>query len=154
MTSVPPSVARVLDRALEQRPDAEGGLWELGVRPGDRVAATLPNDLDVVVAFHAVMRLGAIWVGIPDALAVPEKDRLLQHCRPRAYLCESVAAEGLGAAGHHAPAVHIDPHAAAGIAYTSGNGSAANSSRCGTASRHSCGICCTAVISTVPIWPA
>jgi long-chain acyl-CoA synthetase len=120
VTSVPPSVARVLDRALEQRPDAEGGLWELGVRPGDRVAATLPNDLDVVVAFHAVMRLGAIWVGIPDALAVPEKDRLLQHCRPRAYLCESVAAEGLGAAGHHAPAVHIDPHAAAGIAYTSG----------------------------------
>jgi long-chain acyl-CoA synthetase len=167
VNSVPSSVARVLDRSTEQRPDAEavvarggsltyrqldhhadaaaGGLWELGVRPGDRVAVTLPNDLAVVIAFHAVMRLGAIWVGIPEALAAPEKTRLLQHCRPRIYLCDSAAAEQSGrngtpvppvllvetgrpdgewaallTAGHRAPTVHIDPHAPAGIAYTSG----------------------------------
>jgi long-chain acyl-CoA synthetase len=161
------SVAQVLDPALEQRPDtvavearsgsltyreldrlvdaAAGGLWELGVRSGDRVAVTLPNDLDVVTAFHAVMRLGAIWVGIPDALAAPEKGMLLAHSRPRAYLCEPAVVDQLGrngialpsrvivvstqpggdwatllAARHRAPWVHIDPHAAAGIAYTSG----------------------------------
>lgn len=148
------SVPRVLDRTLQQRPDAvavvartgsltyrglderiadtAGALWELGVRPGDRVAATLPNDLEVVAAFHAVMRLGAIWVGIPDALAGPEKSRLLQHCQPRVHLRGSAdyveyhAASGDGAwaallaDGHRAPAVNLDPHAAAGIAYTSG----------------------------------
>jgi acyl-coenzyme A synthetase/AMP-(fatty) acid ligase len=154
VTSVPPSVARVLDRALEQRPDAEGGLWELGVRPGDRVAATLPNDLDVVVAFHAVMRLGAIWVGIPDALAVPEKDRLLQHCRPRAYLCESVAAEGLGAAGHYAPLCTSTHTPRPGPRTPAAMDLPRTAHGVERRPEHSCGICCTAVISTVPIWPA
>ncbi|MFI5045361.1 MAG: AMP-binding protein, partial [Acidimicrobiales bacterium] len=82
---VPSSVARVLDRALATTPDAEAVvgrsgrltyreldaaadragvvLHSLGIRPGDRVAASLPNDVDVVVAFHGAMRLGATWVG-------------------------------------------------------------------------------------------
>lgn len=36
-------------------------------RPGDRVAACLPNDLDIVVAFHGAQRIGAIWTGINEA---------------------------------------------------------------------------------------
>lgn len=153
------TVAQVLDRGLEQNADADavigrsgiltyrqldaaadaaaGGLWDLGVRPGERVAATLPNDLDVVVAFHAVMRLGAIWVGLPEALAAAERDRLLRHCRPRLYLhgaqvtatgqlpailigSGSVLWQQMLTSGQRPPAVSIDPHAAAGIAYTSG----------------------------------
>jgi long-chain acyl-CoA synthetase len=35
-------------------------MWQLGVRPGDRVAACLPNDLDGAVAFHGAQRIGAI----------------------------------------------------------------------------------------------
>src|SRR4051794_29302429 len=30
-------------------------LWALGLRPGDRVAMALPNDVDAVTVFHAAM---------------------------------------------------------------------------------------------------
>lgn len=41
---------------------AAGALHALGVRPGDRVALVLPNSTSHVVAFWAVLRLGAIVV--------------------------------------------------------------------------------------------
>ncbi|WP_181003343.1 MULTISPECIES: long-chain-fatty-acid--CoA ligase [unclassified Microbacterium] len=41
---------------------AAGGLRKLGVQAGDRVALALPNCPQHVVAFYAVMRLGAIAV--------------------------------------------------------------------------------------------
>jgi acyl-CoA synthetase (AMP-forming)/AMP-acid ligase II len=152
----------VLDAALQARPDAAAvvarsgsltyaelderadaaaaALWDLGLRPGGRVVATLPNDLDVVVAFHGAMRLGAIWVGIGEALAAPEKRHLIRDCEPSLMLAtESVIAEcgealddvkaqgrtpeelrtAIAAAGAP-PTVEIDVHAPAGIAYTSG----------------------------------
>ncbi|MGN6474938.1 MAG: class I adenylate-forming enzyme family protein [Mycobacteriales bacterium] len=152
----------VLDAALRDRPDATAvigrsgslsyaeldyradaaaaALWELGLRPGGRLAATLPNDLDVVVAFHGAMRVGAIWVGIGEALAAPEKQHLIRDCEPSLMLaapdvvdeCAKTLAE-VGAQGHTTadlgaaiaaagapPAVEIDPHAPAGIANTSG----------------------------------
>ena len=49
----------------------------LGVKAGDRVAAALPNEADIIFAFHGAMRIGAIWVGINQALAAPEKAFLL-----------------------------------------------------------------------------
>jgi long-chain acyl-CoA synthetase len=53
-------------------------VWlDLGVRVGDRVAASLPNDADIVIAFHGAMRVGAIWVGVNQSLAPPEKAYLL-----------------------------------------------------------------------------
>src|SRR5579875_1561217 len=36
-----------------------GGLADLGVRPGDRVAVCMANSPDVLVTYHAVWRLGA-----------------------------------------------------------------------------------------------
>lgn len=56
---------------------AAAALHQLGARPGDRVAASLPNDVDIAVAFHGAMRMGAIWVGVNRNLAPPEKDVLL-----------------------------------------------------------------------------
>ncbi|HVW81587.1 MAG TPA: class I adenylate-forming enzyme family protein [Mycobacteriales bacterium] len=152
----------VFDAALRDRPDAmaviarsarmtyaeldaaadrsAAALWELGLRPGDRLAASLPNDIDVVLAFHGAMRLGAIWVGIGEALAAPEKQHLVNDCAPRLLLgpdpvigdC-SVALQAVGGRGvtveelraatasaGNAPAVEVDPHTPAGIAYTSG----------------------------------
>ena len=41
---------------------AAGGLRKLGVKAGDRVALALPNCPQHVVAFYAIMRLGAIAV--------------------------------------------------------------------------------------------
>ena len=46
----------------EQISRAANGLRKLGVTPGDRVALVLPNCPQHVVAFYAVLRLGAIAV--------------------------------------------------------------------------------------------
>ncbi len=120
---------RQLDAAAD---DAAGALWARGVRPGDRVAACLPNDLDVVAAFHGAQRIGAIWVGIGEALTETEQRELVEHCTPAVLLAgpqcklsDSATISlpewsELRAAAPAAPRVPVDPHAPAGIAYTSG----------------------------------
>ncbi len=155
MRPVPPSVARVLDPVLAEDPDREAlvtrsarltyaeldrradraarALRDLGVAPGDRVAASLPNDAAVVVAFHGAMRLGAVWVGINRVLAPPEKRFLLADSG--AVLLLASGDEGdlgvrsvgpadwlaaVDAAGDGPVGVDVDPFAPAGIAYTSG----------------------------------
>src|SRR5512142_2673936 len=102
------TVADVLRPALRHRPDAPaiiarsgtltyadldraaaaaaGAMWQLGVRPGDRVAACLPNDLDVVVAFHGAQRIGAIWVGINEAFTADEQQALADLAAPSLIL--------------------------------------------------------------------
>ncbi len=166
MRRPPTSIAEVLDRALADDPnrdalvtrsrrvtyaqlDAEANqaahaLIALGVGPGDRVAASLPNDAAVVVAFHGAMRLGAIWLGINRVLAPPEKEFQLRDAEALVLLCD----DDRGPAGTGRPGVlpdlgtrvvgaaewgalvddaspepvdaAIDPDAPAGIAYTSG----------------------------------
>jgi long-chain acyl-CoA synthetase len=155
MRPVPLSVARVLDGALAADPDREAlvtrtrrlsyadldreadraahALRALGVGTGDRVAASLPNDADVVVAFHGAMRLGAVWLGINRALAPPEKQFLLEDTGSNLLLCDDelpdlgvrvVGLEAWRAAVASADdgpiGVTDDPLAPAGIAYTSG----------------------------------
>ena len=155
------SAARVLEQALARDPNHEAlvtrgvrltygqldelanravhTLFNLGVRPGDRVCASLPNDFDVVVAFHGVMRLGAIWVGINRVLADPEKHHILSDCKPTIYLTDTPLQDDQGSlvgiriidvdtwrtAIESAPSSRWsgpdpDPLAPAGIAYTSG----------------------------------
>lgn len=46
----------------EQVDRAAGALLALGVQPGDRVAIALPNCTSHVVAFYAVLRIGAVVV--------------------------------------------------------------------------------------------
>jgi len=167
---VPGSVGEVFDRVLAEDPGREAlvtrsGRWSygeldrlanraaralgaLGVRPGDRVAAALPNDVDVVVAFHGAMRLGAVWVGVNRALAAPEKEFILQDAGVSAVLADAAVGEQVGgrgaldgrcrvivvepddrsggwfaaldAAADTPLASRVDPRAPAGIAYTSG----------------------------------
>ncbi len=164
----PQSVAEVLDRVVAEDPDREalvgrGGrysygaldleanraahaLESLGVGPGDRVAACLPNDVDLVVAFLGAMRLGALWVGVNRVLAPPEKGYLLDDSGASCLLApEAVAAELEGRAkvdrllvvdpsggrndwrerletspSEPLPRDGIDPFGPAAIAYTSG----------------------------------
>jgi acyl-CoA synthetase (AMP-forming)/AMP-acid ligase II len=120
---------------------AAHALAALGVRAGDRVAGALPNDLDVVLAFHGAMRLGAVWVGINRALAPPEKQYLLDDSGTAVLLCDAATADQAGGSGTRVIAVEdganewhdaleaapdapfvsdVDPFAPAGIAYTSG----------------------------------
>jgi long-chain acyl-CoA synthetase len=155
MTSTIETIARVLDRALAEDPDREAlvtrsqrltyaeldhladraahALAELGVGTGDRVAASWPNEADVVVAFHGAMRLGAVWVGVNRALAPPEKRWQLADCGASLLLSDDplddaglpvVDTDGwraaLDAAADGPVGVDVDPHAPAGIAYTSG----------------------------------
>ncbi|MDO8361683.1 MAG: AMP-binding protein [Actinomycetota bacterium] len=112
-----------------------------GVRPLDRVGVSLPNTGDVVVAFLACMRLGAIWVGVNTHLATPEKRFLLQDSDASLLVstADTIAAGWVGpdvaviavdaadpgawwrdADAADRPAVEVDPFAPAAIAYTSG----------------------------------
>lgn len=92
--------ARLTYRQLDELADrAAGALHSLGVGPGDRVAASLPNDYSIVVAFHGAMRLGAIWVGINQALAPPEKSYMLNDSGASLLLADDPVADGLDAAG-------------------------------------------------------
>ena len=155
MQPVPASIARVFDGALADDParealvtrtrrltyaelDAEANraahaLQELGVRRGDRVAASLPNDADVVIAFHGAMRLGAVWLGVNRALAPPEKRYLLEDSGSTLLLCDdelpdlgvrvvdlSEWAAAVAAADAALVDADVDPFAPAGLAYTSG----------------------------------
>lgn len=148
------TIARVLDAALAERPhatavEAASGAWtyadlddrarraagalrSLGVRPGDRVAACLPNDLDIVAAFHGAQRIGAIWAGIGEALAEAEQRDLHDLCDPAVVLagprCALTAPTrvdpdrwaDLLERGAEAPPAEADADAPAGIAFTSG----------------------------------
>lgn len=150
----PRPIATVLDTALRERRDAPaivaasgtwtyadldeqanraaGALWSLGVRPGDRVAACLPNDLAIVAAFHGAQRVGAIWSGIGEANAPAEQQFLHDLCAPAALLAgprwggQSARAVDperwarLLAEAEPAPAIDHDIDAPAGIAFTSG----------------------------------
>lgn len=168
----PHTVGTVLDRVLAAAPErtalvgksgrysyaeldeqvarAAAALADLGLRPHDRMAACLPNDVDIVVALLACARAGAVWVGINRALAAPEKAFLLVDSGARVYLTDP---EGRGEIGGQLdalpdlervvvvddadardswrrllraadpagqPGIAVDPFAPAAIAYTSG----------------------------------
>ena len=155
---LPAGVFDVLERPVAEAPDAPalvtrsgrfsyreldaiadraaGALHALGVRPGDRVAVSLPNDAPIVVAFHGAMRLGAVWVGINQALAAPEKAYMLDDSGSVLFLAgeDDVSAvrtaarrvvipewEDLLAGSVGRPDVgRPDAEAPAAIAYTSG----------------------------------
>jgi acyl-CoA synthetase (AMP-forming)/AMP-acid ligase II len=138
---------RELDRAANR---AAAALRAQGIGPGDRVAACLPNDVDIVVAFLAAMRAGAIWVGVNRVLAPPEKAYILEDCGAALLLAAPDVARELAPwrarlpamralvqvdpsdpqsqwralcaqqPGELRPAVEIDPWGPAAIAYTSG----------------------------------
>ena len=61
-------------------------LANLGIVSGDRVAASIGNHPDIVIAFLATMRLGAMWVGIARPLAAAEKVYMLRDCEAAVFL--------------------------------------------------------------------
>jgi long-chain acyl-CoA synthetase len=152
----PATIGEVLEPALSACPDAEAlvarsgrltyrelndaadraaaALWAHGVRPGDRVAGCLPNDLSVVIAFHGTTRIGAVWVGVGEALTAYEQTDLIEHSGARVVLAGpnakgqpphcTVLDEAEWSAAQQtatpAPQVDVAPDDPAGIAYTSG----------------------------------
>ncbi len=59
----------------EQVARARAGLRRLGVGPGDRVVAYLPNIPETLVAFTATASLGAVWASCAPELGVRSRHR-------------------------------------------------------------------------------
>lgn len=78
----------------EQVSRARAGLARLGVGPGDRVVAYLPNIPESVVAFLATASLGAVW-----ASCAPVR---IQELQARRAVTRSTSAFRGGAVGRHA----------------------------------------------------
>lgn len=60
-----------------------GRLRELGVEPGDRVAAYLPNCVEGVVAFVATALIGAVWAQTGLDYAAPSAAERMAQLSPR-----------------------------------------------------------------------
>src|SRR5882757_7288124 len=54
-------------------------LADRGIQPGDRLAIVLPNSLDALVAFLAVLRLGAVAVIVNDRLTSRQVGHIVGH---------------------------------------------------------------------------
>src|SRR5262249_34985821 len=120
-----------LDRAADA---AAGALWSLGVRLGDRVAACLPNDLDIVIAFHGAQRIGAGGAGVNGAWWAAGQRAIVRYVPPAVILAGEkwkpgpVGATVIGpgewrrllASAPAPPAVATEPDAPAAIGFTSG----------------------------------
>jgi len=77
-------------------------LARCGVARGDRVATYLPNSIPHVASQQAILRAGAVWVGINRRLAPPEVAFMLEHAGVRVVLADR---DGVGAA-QLPPTVH------------------------------------------------
>ena len=108
--SRPPGLTALLARAVERAPDREavvdaggrltwrevhdrvrrlaGGLARLGVEPGDRVAALLPNGVPFCLAAFAALELGALLVPLSTKLRRDELRFLLGDAAPRVLLAD------------------------------------------------------------------
>lgn len=143
-------VEECFDAVLAADPDREalvtrGGRWtyaqlddlsaraatvwrDLGVQAGDRVAVSLPNEVDIVVAFHGAMRVGAVWVGVNQAIAPPERAWMTADAGAAQFLTDgpdaTVAIDDwrarIEAAAPARDLPPVDPHTPAALAYTSG----------------------------------
>jgi acetoacetyl-CoA synthetase len=70
----------------QQVAHARAGLKRLGVAPGDRVVAYLPNIPETLVAFLACASLGAIWATCPPEFGVRSVLHRLGQLEPKVLL--------------------------------------------------------------------
>jgi acetoacetyl-CoA synthetase len=70
----------------EQVARARAGLLRLGVRPGDRVVAYLPNIPETLVAFLATASIGAVWATSPPEFGVRSVVDRLGQLEPKVLL--------------------------------------------------------------------
>ncbi|MCL2653355.1 MAG: AMP-binding protein [Propionibacteriaceae bacterium] len=78
---------KLYDQVLQ----AAEGLRRLGIGPGDRVAIILPNCPQHIVAFYAVLRLGAIVVEHNPLYTSRELRHMLEDHAARVAICWDVA---------------------------------------------------------------
>jgi long-chain acyl-CoA synthetase len=74
---------RQLTIAVEQ---AAQGLYARGVRPGDRVALHMFNIAELVIAYFACFRIGAVAAPLNTRFKTAELRAVLKRLRPRVYV--------------------------------------------------------------------
>ena len=65
-----------------------GGLRELGIRPGDVVSVLLPNCLEMLEAWWAILKAGAVFGPINPSLTAPELAYVLGHSQAVAIVTD------------------------------------------------------------------
>jgi long-chain acyl-CoA synthetase len=85
----PEKTALICDRKTLSYSDLIGGMHGLsamladgGVQKGDRVLILLVDKMDFLLACYAVMDRGAIAVPLPEAIALPSVQHIIQICTP------------------------------------------------------------------------
>jgi acyl-CoA synthetase (AMP-forming)/AMP-acid ligase II len=103
-----------LDHRAEQR---AASLAQLGIRDGDVVALVLPADVDYVVTYAALARLGAVTAGVSDRFAARERDAVLQQLEPDLVVTEDMT---FPVVDKLPPSVPYDDERPVAIVFTSG----------------------------------
>ena len=75
---------------------AARALRRLGVGPGDRVTLHAPNSWEWIVAYHAVLRLGAVINPVNALLTETEVEFILRDCGARVAILAAPKAAALG----------------------------------------------------------
>lgn len=81
----------------ERSKRAAGGLWQRGIKAGDRVGMLLSNRVEFVTSLLAILRLGAIAVPMGTRLQGPEIEYILQHCSAKGVVFDADLASRLPA---------------------------------------------------------
>lgn len=66
-----------------------GGLVQLGITSGDRVAVMLPNHPDYIITMLALIKLRAVWVPINVHLRGPSLKYIVEHSQPKAMIVDT-----------------------------------------------------------------
>ena len=61
-------------------------LKEAGISKGDTVAVTLPNSLELIISYFAVLRLGAVFMGLDQRLTEEELSVLFADACPKVWI--------------------------------------------------------------------
>jgi long-chain acyl-CoA synthetase len=71
---------------IEEAHDVRDGLRDLGVQPGMRVAAMLPNDAGTIATLFGVWAAGGVYVPVNPRLAGREVEQLITTVQPAATI--------------------------------------------------------------------
>ncbi|MCU1674092.1 MAG: putative acyl-CoA synthetase [Frankiales bacterium] len=88
-------LSEVVDRAGR----VAGGLRGSGVAPGDRVGVVMTNSPDVLVAYLAIWRAGAVAMPVIPAVTAAELEHVLRDSEARVVLCSPASEDLVASAG-------------------------------------------------------
>jgi len=79
---------RATFREIDRRANRlANGLAAEGIRTGDCVALTCPSSVEFVVAYYAILKIGAVAATLNTLLKRAEIAEQLADCKAKAYLC-------------------------------------------------------------------